>query len=318
MIKSWKNIIIAVVLVAVVGGGIYALTRETAPIIIENGQSQANIVEYNGSRYRYNTDLTNILFIGIDSNDLIQKEEYGNYTNQADSIILLSLDKSTKKAKMLQISRNSMVDIDLYDIHGNVIGTSFAQLCLQYSVAKGGTQSCWAMVNTVSTMLNDLRIDGYLNLNIESIGIINDAVGGVTLTIPEDYTDIEPEFVAGETLNLTAHQAERYVRGRVIEGIGGNEERMERQVQYLSALVNTVKSKNLDNLYDTFSTMLDDYVMTDLTGEQIDDLSDYDVDFTKTAFVPGEKQMGDTYEEFYIDEQKMDDILIEMFYNEVN
>lgn len=316
MLKSWKTIVIAVVLVALVGAGIY-LVQDDEPAIVEYGQSQANIVEYNGQRYRYNTDLTNILFIGIDSTNLIQKETLGSYTNQADSIILLSLDKSTKQAKLLQISRNSMVDIDLFDVNGNATGTSFAQLALQYSTGKGGEQSCWAMVNTVSTLLGDLRIDGYLNLNIESIGIINDALGGVTITVPEDYTAIDPAFEMGAVLTLDAQQAERYVRGRDLEGIGGNEERMERQIQYLDALVKTVKTQDIDSLYNTFSFLLEDYVLTDLTGNQIDELTDYTLDFNDVEFVPGEKVMGDTYEEFYIDEQKLNDKIINMYYNVV-
>ena len=280
--------------------------------------SQSNVVEYNGKEYRYNTDLMNILFIGVDSSNLIQKEALGNNTNQADSIILLSLNKSTKEANLLQISRNSMVDITQYDIYGEPSQTTFAQLALQYSTAKGGAQSCWAMVDTVSTILGDLRIDGYINLNIAAIGKINELAGPVTITVPEDYTDVDPAFVKGTTITLSGEQAEAYVRHRDVEEFASNQERMQRQIQYIEALVETIKSKgDLDSIYDTLAPLLDDYLLTNLSGDQIDELADYNLTTNDYQTVPGETAMGDTYEEFYIDYDKLDDILIKLFYNEL-
>lgn len=316
--KLQRIIIFVLVMVLAITGYILATDHQSQAGQPTPSASQSNVIEYQGKRYRYNTDLMNILFIGVDSTNLIQSDDLASNTNQADSIILISLDKSTKEANLLQISRNSMVDITQYDIYGEPSRTSFTQLALQYSTAKGGAQSCWAMVDTVSTVLNRLRIDGYINLNIEAIGKINELAGPVTITIPEDYTDVDPAFVKGATITLSNEQAEAYVRHRDIEGIGSNQERMARQIQYIEALVATVKSKgDIDSIYDMFAPLLDKYLLTNMTGDQIDELADYNLTGNGYESVPGATTMGNTYEEFYIDYDKLDDILIKMFYNEL-
>ncbi len=317
--KKIKKLIIAF-LVVVLAFVVYIVVDDSQSQVGFDNEpaSQSNVIEYQGKRYRYNTDLVNILFIGVDSTNLIQKDALGSNTNQADSIILISLNKSTKQARLLQISRNSMVDITQYDIYGEPSRTSFTQLAMQYSTAKGGAQSCWAMVDTVSTILNDLRIDGYINLNIEAIGKINELAGPVTITVPEDYTDVDPSFIKGATITLTNEQAEAYVRHREIEGVGGNQERMTRQIEYIEALVATVKAKgNLESIYDTLAPLLDNYLLTNLSGDQIDTLADFDLTGNGYETVPGEMTLGDTYEEFYIDYDNLDDIIIKMFYNEL-
>ncbi|MDD3028031.1 MAG: LCP family protein [Erysipelotrichaceae bacterium] len=316
--KLQRIIIFVLVMVLAITGYILATDHQSQAGQPTPSASQSNVIEYQGKRYRYNTDLMNILFIGVDSTNLIQTDNLASNTNQADSIILISLNKSTKEANLLQVSRNSMVDITQYDIYGEPSRTSFAQLALQYSTAKGGAQSCWAMVDTVSTMLSDLRIDGYINLNIEAIGKINELAGPVTITIPEDYTDVDPAFVKGATITLSDGQAEAYVRHRDIEGIGSNQERMARQIQYIEALVATVRSKgDIDSIYDMFAPLLDKYLLTNMTGDQIDELADYNLSGNGYESVPGETTMGNTYEEFYINYDKLDDILIKMFYNEL-
>lgn len=311
--------VIVAFLVMVLAATVYYAVDDgpTGDSQINEPSLQSNVVEHEGKQYRYNTDLLNILFIGVDSTNLIQKETGANNTNQADSVILISLNKVTKEANLLQISRNAMVDVTQYDIYGELSRTSYTQLAMQYSTAKGGAQSCWAMVDTVSSLLGDLRIDGYINLNIEAIGQVNHLAGPVTITVPEDYADIDPAFVKGSTITLSDDQAEAYVRYREIEGIGGNQERMARQIQYIEALVATVKAKgNLESIYETFAPLLDNYLLTNLSGDQINELANYDLGQNKYETVPGDMIMGDTYEEFYIDYDKLDDILIKMFYNE--
>lgn len=60
-------------------------------------------------------------------------------------------------------------------------------------------------------MLN-IPISRVCVFNCEAIGVINDAVGGVEVTIENDFTDesgevLEPEFYKGNTLKLTGEQA---------------------------------------------------------------------------------------------------------------
>ena len=65
------------------------------------------------------------------------------------------------------------------------------------------------MKKTVSELLYGMPIAGCFSMTIEGISTLNDAIGGVSITVPEDYTDIDPAFVQGTTLTLTGEQAEK-------------------------------------------------------------------------------------------------------------
>ena len=48
--------------------------------------------------------------------------------------------------------------------------------------------SCERMVEAVSHLFYGIPIHGYCSLNMEVITLLNDEIGGVTVTVPEDLT----------------------------------------------------------------------------------------------------------------------------------
>jgi len=230
--------------------------------------------------------------------------------------MILSLDQETETGRVLQISRDCMTQVDLYDVSGNYFTSVEAQLATQYAYGNGEKSSCWAMEKTVGELLQDVPIDAYLSLNIDAIGSLNDAVGGVTLTIPEDYTAIDPAFASGAKVTLNGEQAERYVRYRDTNVAGSNNERMERQVQYITALFSALKNAagEEDSYYERFSSYLRPYMVTDMDGQQIDSFVNYQFLSEETQYVPGESVKGEEHEEFIVNEEKLTQILLEMFY----
>ncbi|MDD3279091.1 MAG: LCP family protein [Lachnospiraceae bacterium] len=285
----------------------------------QSSQSSLNRIQYQGKTYQYNTDLKNILFLGVDKRETVSLQNMPGTAGQSDCIMLLSLDSSDNTAKILQISRDSMTDIDLYDVNGNYYTTLRAQLATQYAYGGGGTSSCWAAKKTVSRLLFDLQIDGYIALNLESISVINDAIGGVTITMGEGDTAIDDSFTAGASVTLDGAQAEHYVRYRNTTEQGSNNGRMERQTRYISALFSALKSKagSMGDLYQTFSSVLEPYMVTDLSGDQINALSQYEYQPEETAYIPGEVHAGEVYEEYWVDDEKLQELLIQRFYKEI-
>lgn len=274
-------------------------------------------ITYNGEAYRYNTQLTNLLFLGVDKTEEAMIQNTPGKAGQTDCIMLVTLDHSDGTASVLQISRDTMTGIDLYDLAGNYYTTVNAQLATQYAYGNGGQSSCWATEKTVSELLYQLPIDGYFSMTIEGIGVLNDALGGVELTIPADYTQIDPVFQAGSVITLNGQQAERYVRTRDVTEFGSNEGRMERQTQYITALFENVRGKNSGNTQDFYSlyfNKIEPYTVTDLNEEQINALATYDYQEEKTAYLPGEIRNGAEHEEFYVDEDALRSLLIQRYY----
>ena len=133
--------------------------------------------------------------------------------------------------------------------------------------------------------------------------------------MPEDYTSIDEAFVQGATLTLTGSQAEKYVRYRDINVTGSNDGRMERQNQFLKALVKLLKEKNQEdsNFINTLFSVGKPYMTTDLTAEQMEKYASYTLDDTYIK-IPGETRAGEKHDEFIVDEEKMMDVLIKILY----
>ena len=336
--KNGYGILTAVILVAVIAIGVFIVlgfmdkketenqkTLTTTDTPVENPIETESSVEkvtgkeitYKGKNYTYNSDIRNILFLGVDKKEEMQIQEYEGRGGQSDCIILLSLNTKEKTAFMLNISRDSMTDIDIYGAGGDFVATEKAQIALQYAYGDGEKKSCWLTKKAVANLLNDIPIHSCLALNIDGISTINDVLGGVKITVPEDYTFIDPAFVKGETLTLSGSQAERYVRYRDINELGSNNGRMVRQNQFLRALVSLLKEKLSENssYVDALLKAGKSFMTTDMTVDEMKELASYDLneEFIK---VPGESRKGAEHDEYTVNYDMLNELLVKLFYIE--
>lgn len=286
----------------------------------EQPESQAidNTLEWKGKRYIYNANLNNILFLGIDKADSFDDEYTPGEAGQSDCIMLLSMDTETRQATILQINRNTMTELDIYDFSGNYLKSVDGQLALQYAYSIGGESSCWAAKKTVGELLYGLPIDGYFAMDMEGIPEINDALGGVNITMKEDYTQIDSSFSEGSTVHLEGMLAQKFVRYRDTSEFNSVEDRMHRQVDYITAMISSMRNSGGKKLYDVLSPYLDTYIVTNLDANQLNALTSYEYLTDDVQYLPGEMTQGDVYEEFYIDEEQLQDLLIRTFYKEVS
>lgn len=88
-----------------------------------------------------------------------------------------------------------MVSIVACDENGNEMGAFTGQLALQYAYADGQEKSCSLVIGQVADILkNEVPINGYVAMNLSCIGTVNDAVGGVTVEMDDDYTLYNAKF----------------------------------------------------------------------------------------------------------------------------
>ncbi len=261
--------------------------------------------------YTYNYNLTNILFMGIDTNEEFQEREAG-WAGQSDTLVLMSMDKDTKQVRLLQISRDSMADIEIYDRDGERTGSQRMQISTQFAYGDGKKRSCQLTMNAVSNLLYEIPIHSYVAINIDGIAKITELMGGVTLTVPEDYTVIDPDFKKGATVTLQGKQAERYVRYRDTSVSGSNSARMERQEQFIEALIQQLEGKSV-SWYQKIWSGAEDDIITDITVDEMEKLAKFQMS-DKIYRVPGEVQSGERYDEFIIDSKKLKEIMLKLFY----
>ena len=189
-----------------------------------------------GVTYRRRRDVAAILLMGIDRDSDAAVIGYRN-GGQSDFLQLLAIDSANKKVTRVPIDRDTMTPITILGVLGNQSGIRTAQICLSHGFGDGGRQSCELTAGAVSNLLLGVPIEEYLSMDLNGIAMLNDAVGGVTVTLEDDFSVRDPQMTKGATLTLRGKQAEYFVRSRMDIGSGTNEERMKRQQVYTAALM---------------------------------------------------------------------------------
>jgi anionic cell wall polymer biosynthesis LytR-Cps2A-Psr (LCP) family protein len=95
----------------------------------------------------------------------------------------------------------------------------------------------------VSNLLNGIPIKFYVAMNLDGISVLNDSVGGITVTLEDDFSHLDPTMTKGTTMTLVGGQAETFVRSRMSMEVGTNEARMQRQEVYMSKLTDALLAK---------------------------------------------------------------------------
>ena len=93
------------------------------------------------------------------------------------------------------------------------------------------------MIVLVQKYLKNTPIDHYFAMSLDGISILNDFLGGIEVTLEDDFTVYDSEMVLGKTIRLSGKQAEIYLRNRYYIGDGSNKLRMKRQKQYLEMII---------------------------------------------------------------------------------
>lgn len=280
--------------------------------------------EYNGKKYQYNNRVTTLLYAGLDSFDeLKQTATYGDKA-RADSIMLIVLDEVSKKMSVVAINRDTMTEVHRFSRNGGDLGTYVTHLGYAYANGDGGTASCENLKTAVSNLFNNLPIDGYMVSNQTSIVMINDLVGGVTVTVPNnDLATQYPELTEGNIVTLDESNVRAYVQQRDTAVDFSNEGRIERQKSFVLSFMDEFGTLVRDNSTQVWDELEEcsNWMQTDITKNKYLSLADA---FSQTNLAPdsyyileGEDQLGELHDEFYYDEDALQELIIKLFYREI-
>lgn len=280
--------------------------------------------EYNGKKYQYNNRVTTLLYAGLDSFDeLKQTATYGDKA-RADSIMLIVLDEVSKKMSVVAINRDTMTEVHRFSRNGDDLGVYVTHLGYAYTNGDGGEASCENLKTAVSTLFNNLPIDGYMVSNQTSIVMINDLVGGVTVTVPNDDLAAKyPELTTGNVVTLDESNVRAYVQQRDTAVDFSNEGRIERQKSFVLSFMDefgAMVKEDASSVWDSLEAC-SDWMQTDITKNKYLSLADA---FSNTNLTPdsyyileGEDQLGELHDEFYYDEDALQELIIKLFYREI-
>ncbi|MFG2474364.1 LCP family protein [Streptomyces fagopyri] len=185
----------------------------------------------------------NILLIGSDSRSGKGNREYGrdSGSERSDTTILLHLAANRHSATAVSLPRDLMVHLpDCRRPDGTRSRPAFAVFNSAFEV---GGSAC--TIRTVEKLTN-IRVDHHMVVDFRGFKDMVDAVDGVQVCLkqPIDDKDAKLRLPAGE-VTLNGEQALGYVRARKSIGNGSDTDRMDRQQQFLGALVNKVRSNDV-------------------------------------------------------------------------
>ncbi len=185
----------------------------------------------------------NVLAIGSDTREGANSVVGGDSPGLADTTMVVHLSADNTWAAGVSIPRDSMVQMpDCVGADGVVVPGALRQFNAAYPI--GGP----ACVQRTVESLTGLRIDHFVVVDFVGFVDMVDAVGGVTVYIPEPISDPESAiyFEAG-CQTLEGEQALDYVRVR--KGVGGGNGsdigRIERQQDFLASLIQKVTSSGV-------------------------------------------------------------------------
>ena len=324
-----SRIILRTILILVVGG----IVVFAAYLAMENFYQEEEIahagqtltdynelkaIYINGQKYLPNPDIYTFFLGGVDKfGEVAETDSYKN-NEQVDFLSVIAYDTEKNTCKILIINRDTMTDVQVLGLGGRVAGTSTEQIALSHTYGTGMKDSAENTIEAVETLLGGINIDNYAIMKMDAIPILTDMVGGVTVTMTEDLTSIDPSFTAGTTANLTGDLALKFVRQRYYVSDGSNLARIGRQQQFIDGFYNNLKHNvdaNNSFLVEAFGAV-EDYMVTNCDYVQMNEFQNYVKTYPEaTVFtIPGEAKLGEVYMEYYPDQAGLDQLTVDLFY----
>jgi LCP family protein required for cell wall assembly len=280
-------------------------------------QVERKTVVRDGVEYFPRQDITVMLVMGIDQSG--PAVDSGSYRNPGavDVAMLLIFDEKMGDCSILYLNRDTMVQMPVLGLGGKEAGSVRAQLALAHTYGNGLEESCENTRRTVSDFLNGISIDYYVSMRMDAIAMLNDAVGGVTVLVEDDFSQVDSSIPKG-LVTLRGEQALNFVRSRKDLGDQLNVSRIERQKTYIQGFTDAFRAamdsdaEFVVRTYDAVSP----YLVTDCSVNTISGLLSRFEGFEIREIVTpaGQNLRGEEYYEFHADEEKLDALILRLFY----
>lgn len=228
----------------------------------------------------------NIVVFGVDSRSNNLKKN-----TRSDSIMVMSINKKTKKVKLASIYRDTYVNIE---------GHGYTKINHAYSY--GGPELALSTINTNF----DLDCTEFVTVNFSALTNVIDLLGGITLNIEKNELNYVNDYardvakINGTKYNRIESTGEQVVDGTQATGYsrvrytsGGDFRRTERQRTVVDQVFKKAKKSSIPTLISIMNEMIPQIYTSLNTTEMLNygkDIFFYDIN-DQTGF-PIENQAG--------------------------
>ena len=290
--------------------------KQPEPEVTASGKMRPDLdddtITFEGVSYRRKSRVESYLILGVDKTE--EQRQMG-MAGQADVLLLLVLDAEQQAFRILNINRDTVTQITVLNQDGIITGEEFLPICLSHAYGTGGPESCENTVRSVEYLLAGVKPDGYIAMDLTAIGILNDAVGGVTVKVDKDLTAAHPALKKGATVKLDSDTAEAFVRARMNVGEDNNSSRMNRQITYMTAWFKQAQGLGEQKLVGLLD-QIEEVCVTDLTEKRLAAIADIVRKYDNLGFCSpdGEYVKTTSFNEFHVDDDSVTRMILELFY----
>lgn len=242
--KLWLKIPLIVVLLLVLGTGIYAFSvyNNAKKTVNDKMHDPVESIDLDLTKKKMKaTEPLNILLMGIDTEE--------SDDGRSDALMVLSLDPKQNTMQLVSIPRDTRTEI---------VGKGTEDK-INHSYAFGGADMT---VATVENLL-DVEMDYYVSMNMSGMKELVDQLGGITVDNEIAWDDDKYDFTKGST-DLDGDKSMHFVRMRKQDPDGdfGRTKRQRKVIQGIvdkGATVGSVSKVNglIDILGDNMASNLD-------------------------------------------------------------
>lgn len=238
---------IAVTLI-VIGGGVaaFALHNTTSKIhSMDSSLSKVSDTKTSAGKP------VSYLLLGTDTGALGRTEK-----GRTDTMMVMSVNPNTKTTTMVSLQRDTKITID---------GMTEK---LNAAYALGDAKQA---MTTVEQLL-DIKLDGYLVVNMKGLEQLVDAVGGVTVKSPLTFSYEGYSFTENQDVTMNGTEALAFSRMRY-DDPRGDYGRQIRQQLVIEAVMNKLKADPKSALNNAFLDAVSDNVRSNISLTSIRDLA---------------------------------------------
>jgi LCP family protein required for cell wall assembly len=196
----------------------------------------------------------NILIMGVDA----RPGEAIDIGVRPDSLMVLRLDPDTRSCRVLGIPRDTRTELPGY-----------GQSKINHALAVGGIPYEQQVVEN----LLGLTIDHYVLIDFDGFEEMVNAVGGVTINVPETFSIVGESVITYEAGEHTLNGAQALNYARYRGGPDGDFGRIQRQQQILRGLINKTSGLNVVKSINELLPAVADNLRTDLSATEMTDIA---------------------------------------------
>lgn len=207
---------------------------------------------------------------------------------QVDFIMLMTIDSDANTTTAIQIDP----DIEVPFQHQGAAKAETMPLGEIYTYGSGGSDSNLNILMAVSKLMDNVKIDYYMTFDADSVSIMTDMLGGVTVNITDSFPEAYPELAKGGSVCLDGKNADIFFNYVAPED-SDNTSHMRRQQEFIKGVYGPFSSNaGQEEFVTQLSMKLGEKMNTDLTLSQMlkmmETLQEYKLDDSIQMLKKGE------------------------------